>query len=109
VTTFVISDIAERKFNIEYELQPHSLMERVGSRFTHRVLDTGGGDDATINPEQFSKYSTALTPVIEEMMEGKGQGRWAIVPCAFFVDVSAGMSWIVDSSRYSSATSSKAL
>ena len=83
VNTLLIADTTEPVFQSEYDLQPLDLIQRIKDRFRVKKVPTDGKG-------VFPSFKAVMGPVIGDLIhnQGRAQGDWSTVPCAFFVDVS---------------------
>jgi hypothetical protein len=87
INTILVTQVAKTKLDEELALQPASLLRDLEDRF--RVIVTPDeltpGSSAIEEVRAFMKGSSS---VIRSLMGGKGEGRFAKVPCLVIADVS---------------------
>jgi len=88
--TFLYADLTASRFDRALGNQPDDLVRRVKSRLHDRGVYTGTQAGVEVGEiETIMTFAKVLSPVIEGLVTGKGEGGWSTVPSGFFVDVSS--------------------
>ena len=89
VVTMLITSVSAPRLQQEINLQPKNLMAKMGSRF--RVVSVK--DDLPQDAGPYAEHEVmkgTIGPALEQILSGKGEARFATVPCLFISDVRSG-------------------
>ena len=98
VATILIGSIAVPRIEKEISLQPEALVSIFRDRIQLKVVEDGlapGAGGAFIENNILKERAG---PALDELLEGKGQGRFAAVPCMVINDASLRQSSVLGTS-----------
>jgi len=86
VATILITSVCTSRLDQEIQLQPKSVVARLEGRLRVKTVEVGLAQDAGVVQEN-EAFKERIGPSLEELLCGKGEDRFAPVPCLFICDV----------------------